>query len=90
MRCKIAFSFSRVNSKWKKATWFIPNISSHHGQPKSLAETPAKENANAKEIDNGAISNLCIDKDNKTEQRSLRLSEILGEAHDGHIGLDNI
>ncbi|KAK8553776.1 hypothetical protein V6N12_030759 [Hibiscus sabdariffa] len=57
---------------------------SYHGQPRS----PAKENAKAKEDDNGSNSDLCVDKNDEREQRSLRLSEILGEDHDEHIGLD--
>ncbi|KAK8990027.1 hypothetical protein V6N11_008546 [Hibiscus sabdariffa] len=68
----------------------MPNISSYHGQPSSLAETHAKKNANAKENNKGAISNLCIDKDDEREERSQRLSDFLGDAHDGHSGLDNI
>ncbi|KAK8568778.1 hypothetical protein V6N12_007320 [Hibiscus sabdariffa] len=60
----------------------------HHGQPRSLVETSAKENAKAKEDDSDTNPDLCVHIVDEREMRSLRLSEILGEDHDGRIGLD--
>ncbi|KAK8650662.1 hypothetical protein V6N13_140290 [Hibiscus sabdariffa] len=63
----------------------MENAKENANESRSLAETPAK----AKEDDNGANSNMSIEKDDEREQRSFRLSEILGEGHDGYIGLDS-